>query len=257
MLSIIQTLTMQTLHSLRQFGLNDEESKVYLYLIKHTEATAFAIAKDTGIPRTTAYAKLESLKNQGLISSWKKNNVTYYTPESIKRLETILQEKQEILKQLLPELQSLSSSSGHDPVVKLFTGIDGMKIVLEDMIDTMSKEKSKILCATAAAGLIDYLPRYFPEWLKRREKLGIFTKLIMNESPRKEINEIFGSNAQRETRFLPANSPFKCTMDVYGNKVAFFSLESDKPYAVIIESPTISDMFRTFFLFTFEMLGRK
>ena len=63
------------------------------------------------------------------------------------------------------------------------------------------------------------------------------------------------SDAYRETRLLPSDSPIRGTIDIYANKIAFFSVKEEKLYAIIIESPEISGVLRQFFLSTWKLLG--
>ncbi len=258
-MSVFQTLIniMNIKDGLTRFGLDEKEAKIYIELLKDTERTAFQLSKESGIPRTTVYSLLESLKHQGLISSFKKNNVTYFVAENSTRFNQILKEKEKIVQEIMPQIQALTYSNISKPLVKLYMGIDGMKIVLEDILETLKKEKIRTLYATAHPGLIEFFPKYFPEWLKRREQMNVTTKLIINETENKDILKYFPSNSLRETCFLPKAFPFDCTIDIYGNKIAFFSLKEDQLYAVIVESPTITNMFRQFFLFTWEMINTK
>ncbi len=120
---------------LKGFGLSENEASLYLSLIRKNPQTAFTLAKDTAIPRATVYITLESLEKKTLVSSYKKNNVLYYLPESPSRFEKILDEKKRILESLVPELRGLISTTDITPSVKLYSGEDGARIVLDDIYD--------------------------------------------------------------------------------------------------------------------------
>ncbi len=239
--------------SLEAYGLSKNEASIYLFLLKATESSAFSIARETGIPRTTAYTTLESLKKQGFISQFKKNNVAYFTPESPNRLMSLLKRKEEIVNEIMPHIRSIAFRTIDSPMAKLYTGLEGIKFGLEDVLDTLKATKDKQLLATSQPELIKYLPKYFPNWLKARESLGVFTKLILPHS----AQDYLDSNALREVRYLPARFPFTCSVDIYANKIVFFSISETDPYCVILESQAIAEMFRQFFLFSWEMLGRQ
>ena len=129
-----------------------------------------------------------------------------------------------------------------------------MKFVLEDVLETCAQEKIKRLYATSQPELFEYLPKFFASWLERREKAGIYTQLIIGADARAATTPLH-SNAMRETRFLPSKFPIECSVDIYGSKLAFFSFKNGELYSVIVESPTISQLFKQFFLFTWEMLA--
>jgi len=255
--SYFRTVTMTTtiINALRQAGFEEKEVAIYLCLVKNIEATAFEIAKLTKIPRTSVYTALESLKARGIVSSFKKNNVSYYTPESPNKLLQTFREKEKIIESIIPEIRALADKGGVNPTVKLYTGKEGMKLVLEDILETLEKENLKEISASFDPLLLEHLPQYFPNWLKRRKDMGIYTKLIIPYE--KNILDYSKSNSHRETRAMPESFPFGCCMDIYADKIAFISFKDGELYSVILESPTITAMFKQFFFFTWNMLGEK
>jgi sugar-specific transcriptional regulator TrmB len=246
----MKTDSKEILASLEEYGLSRNEASIYIFLLKKLEATAFEVAKETTIPRTTVYATLESLKKQGFISQFKRNNVAYFTPESPSRLVRLLKDKEEIINSVMPQIQAIASRQTNSPVTKLYVGIDGIKHGLEDILETLKKHKIKQIYATSQADLLKFLPKYFPDWLKRREELGVFTKLILPST----ASNYLKTNELREVRYLPEKFPFTTSVTMYGNKMAFFSLEGDDPYCVIVESASITGLFSQFFLFSWETL---
>lgn len=245
---------MSTLASLVRVGLSQNEAKVYLCLLKIIEGTAFQIAKGANMPRTTAYAALESLKTQGIVTSFRKNSVLFFTAENPKQILTILQQKQEILTELLPELQALSVGTDIQPSIKMFTGVAGMKTALEDILETLEKTGQKTLYAASYPDVMDALPKFYHAWVARREKLGVMTKMIVPESAQSRTT--FYEGHHRQVRFMPEPYLFQCSMDIYGNKIVFFVLKEGVTYSIILESPTISDAFLRFFLFAFDHLPK-
>ncbi|KKW32805.1 MAG: Transcriptional regulator, TrmB [Candidatus Uhrbacteria bacterium GW2011_GWA2_53_10] len=244
---------MELKQALEQYGFTKNETSIYIYLLKYIEATAFGIAKATDVPRSTVYITLESLKKQGFIFQFKKNNVAYFTAESPNRLINALKQKEGIIESIMPEIRALTAKNIDAPVAKLHTGINGIKIGLEDILETLKDKKIKQIFATSQPELLEYLPKYFPNWLKQREDLGVFTKLILPAS----ASEYLKSNALREVRYLNKKFPFTCSVTIYGNKIAFFSFENGEPYCLIVKSKAVSDTFTQFFLFSWEMLESK
>jgi sugar-specific transcriptional regulator TrmB len=241
------------LTSLETYGFTQNEASIYLNLLKNIEATAFQIAKNTGIPRTTVYLTLESLKKQGFISQLRKNNIAYFTPQSPNQLLRVLKKKEEVINEIMPQIRALSSRNIETPTAKLFVGLEGIRTGLEDILETLKDEKIKQIHATSQSDLLEYLPKYFPAWLRNREELGVFTKLILPYNGRDYLK----SNELREVRILPEKFPFTTSVTIYANKIAFFSLQEDNHYCVILESKSITEMFKQFFLFSWEMLGKQ
>jgi len=245
---------MNNLVSLVRVGLSQNEAKVYLCLLKIIEGTAFQIAKGADMPRTTAYTSLESLKAQGLVTSFRKNNVLYFTAENPKQILSILKNKQEIMNELLPALQSLSIGTDVQPTIKMFTGVQGMKTALEDILETLEKTGEKMIYAASYPDVMDALPKYYHQWVARREKMGVATKMIVPESAKNRT--VFYEGHNRQVRFMPEPYLFQCSMDIYANKIVYFVLKEGVTYSIILESPTIADAFLRFFLFTFDHLSK-
>ncbi len=238
------------LKSLVSYGLTENEAKIYLALLQKVEASVFELAKATGIPRATVYITLEKMRSSTLVSSLKKNNVLYYTPENTSRLKSLLSEKQKTLEEILPELNALVDTDKEKPNTRIYVGEEGVKIVLEDILETMEAEKLHTLLAASHSEIMKYFPKYFPKWLERREALGIRSKLILPEKERGD--HVFDPNELRETRFLPDAFPFEATVEIYGKKLALFSLKNNELYSIIIESRPAVEIFKQFFLFTWE-----
>ncbi|MDP2631588.1 MAG: helix-turn-helix domain-containing protein [Candidatus Uhrbacteria bacterium] len=245
---------MNTVSSLVRIGLTRNEAKVYICLLKIIEGTAFQISKRSDIPRTTTYTALESLKAQGLVTSFRKNNVLYFTAENPKQILTILKHKQELMDELLPSLQALSVGTDIQPSVKMFTGTQGMKLAFEDILETLERTGQKTLYAAAYPGVMDALPKYYHAWVKRREELGVHTKMIVPESTRNQ--KLFYEGHNREVRFMPEPYLYQSAMDIYANKIVYFSVKEGTTYSIIVESPTIADAFLKFFLFAFDHLPK-
>ncbi len=245
---------MNILTILKNYGFSENESEVYLFLLKQVDVSAFQIAKKTGIARTSVYHILNSLEHQGIVSSWKKNNVAYFTAESPKRLIKILDDKKEMISSILPEMMSLRGVADINPTARLYMGTEGMKLVWDDILDTLSRESIREIHAISHPKMFEFLPRFFPAWVKRREKLNIRSYIMMEDSEETRKSNM-KSDAYRETRLLPSDSPIRGTIDIYANKIAFFSVKEEKLYAIIIESPEISGVLRQFFLSTWKLLG--
>ncbi|MDB5259693.1 MAG: transcriptional regulator [Candidatus Taylorbacteria bacterium] len=247
---------MNTQKILKECGFSENEATLYTALLKYAEATAFSLAKETGIARTTAYHTLDSLMHQKYVSSWKKNNVVYYSAESPNRLVKMQQEKEAKMRSIVPELMDIRGHGMLVPAAKLYTGIDGVKFVWEDILETLEQENNRELHAFSNLDMMKVLPKYFPNWLKRREKLKIYSYLITASSSGPKDPGLV-TNAYRETRMLPSHSPINGTLDIYGKKTAFFSFKENEIYAIIIESPAIATMLRNLFISTWELLGAK
>src|SRR3989344_6596845 len=118
---------------LQDIGLSDKEATAYLTLLAVENASVLDLAKKTGIKRPTVYVILKSLSKKGLVSETTIGKKTHYQAEPAERLETFverrklaLEEAGSLLKDLIPQIKSMSREAGEKPIVKYFEGKEGI-----------------------------------------------------------------------------------------------------------------------------------
>lgn len=233
---------------LMQWGLTDKEAKVYNSLAERIECTSYQLARATKIPKTTIYEILENLNNLGLVSYSRKNGVKNFTVESPNRLVRILEEKLASTKELVPLLLSISHT-GATPTVKLYLGEDGKKKVLDDILDTCEKAKQKELFVIPGVELYEELPLYMKKWIKRKEAMNLFSMVITEDNSAHAAPKAYHNSVYRETRLIPSEHLSATGINIYPGKVALYSKVNNIEHSMIIESPSIYDAFKRFFMF--------
>ncbi len=163
---------------LREFGLTEKEIKVYIALLKLGSALVQDISKKAGTYRTYTYEVLKSLKEKGLVSYVIKSGKQYFEVAQPEKLINILKEREEKIKKILPTLENIYNSSPEKPKIEVYEGKEGLKSIYDDMIKT----KREILAYGSAKKQIELMQFYFPNFIKRRVKEGIKTKVIIEKS---------------------------------------------------------------------------
>ena len=64
---------------LKEYGLNDKEIKIYIYLVGNNQLTAYRIAKETKIHRSTCYDILEKLIQKSFVSKTEEKTKAFYS----------------------------------------------------------------------------------------------------------------------------------------------------------------------------------
>ena len=232
---------------LAKIGFSKKESEIYLSLLKLKDCSITQLVQDTGVAKTTTYDTLTSMQRMGLVSMWRKNGVRYYSAESPNRLLKIQEDKLEKMKELIPELRLLSEDGRTVPSAKLYTGREGAKAVLQDILDHSKIAKVKSISAYLRPDFIKYFPKVSREWIETRERLDIHIRIIRPEFVEGDIDEGYESNTYRETREVKGPQDIKSSMYIYGNKTALFFMDNQKIYSLIIESEPFSSIFSSFF----------
>jgi sugar-specific transcriptional regulator TrmB len=242
--------------SLTALGLEPRQADIYSYLLRQSrnkEQTAFKIARGLDIPRSTVYLTLSELENKRLVSSYKKNNILHYLVAEPTRLARDLEEKQDILNNLLPTLQALVKESAHSSSVQTFTGTKGVKIVYDDVFDNPHLKGIREYFTISHPKLMESMPKLFMQKMDYKRRMGLFSKVIVPELFKKNPPPEYSSNSHKEVRYLPGPA-FEGTMIIYGTKVALFSHREDDVYSMIVDSPAIAEMLKYLMISLWNML---
>ncbi len=233
---------------LKTLGLSGNEVKVYSATLMVDDISIAELAVKTGIHRVALYPLVASLKKKGLITDLlknKKQRLQALNPKHIKDLITDQRRavrKAEIkYEELLPELNLLYKNSSPTPKVRFFEGIDGMRQMNRDIIETLADGGT-----TYSYSHVDNLEKAFSGYVSEKEghvdnrvSHGIYNKAIVADSPliEKLIRE-------RQKRLLdiavvpPSIFPYVNDITIYKNKFSIISLAQEY-VGVIIESKSI------------------
>jgi len=211
---------------LHAFGLNEKETQVYLQLVKLGESFVAEISQRANIERSTTYYVLSSLKAKGLISPVLKNKKTYYIALQPTSLLSILKDREEKVKKIIPLLESVAHSTDKRPEATVFEGKAGLLALLEDIL----VEKKPISVIASIPSMFEVFEHNFPLYTEKRSKLKIAARILTDEKP--PVKKF------TKCRHLKVRS--KTSTVVYGDKVAFFSLVRDEPSGVLITDREIA-----------------
>ena len=247
---------------LKELGLSDKESLIYIALLKEGSAKAVTVARKTGINRTTVYDLFDSLIQKGLINKAKKKAAVYFNALDPKNLLTyldrekeekakIVDSQKEKIKELLPNFISLQNTATNKPKVMFFEGEKGMREAYEDTLTS----KEIILAYANVATVNEGLPNFFPEYYKRRAAKKIFIRAIMPPNAPSIDRAKFDQEEMREIRFLPeSEAVFSPEVNIYNNKILVVSWK--EKMALIIESKELVELQKIMFGIIWNVLPR-
>lgn len=228
------------LEILQEIGLSNTESKVYLALLEIGSALAGEITKKSQINRTNVYDALERLIEKGLVTYVLSANRKVFEPINPERLNQILEEKQDNLKKILPELESKFKENKTKEEASIFKGKKGIKSIFEDIL----KENKDLYAYGAESKFADLFPAYQKYWNKKRAKLKINVKIIYNEKVKKRKKQ---ENLKLlKMKFLHEHYEFPSTNLIYGDKTVIISW-TENPIGFMIKSKEVSKSNMSFF----------
>src|SRR3989344_8948965 len=123
------------IEELKDYGFSDNEANIYLALLKIGIETANIISEITGMKRSTTYDNLHILINKGIVSQIVKDGVQYYQAAEPEKILSLLDEKRDRIKKIIPQLNGIKESIKEKTGVTYFEGKKGVLTVLNDIID--------------------------------------------------------------------------------------------------------------------------
>ncbi len=228
---------------LEEIGLSDKEAQVYLALLEVENATISDIAKKTKVNRTTVYPVLQSLEKKGLASEVPVGKKIHYQAAPPERLESfierqkvVLEEHSARLKDIIPQIKSVSRDIGERPIIKFFEGYEGAVSAFEEFY---ADHKS-----TDRYGYFVFNRDLLEQTISERDQQR-FLKIRQNKHvepitvyTKKSGEHEFTTPGQR-VRIDQDKYPLLCEIVIINDKVAISTLTEEK-FTILIKSKDIA-----------------
>ncbi|HLC72939.1 MAG TPA: helix-turn-helix domain-containing protein [Candidatus Nanoarchaeia archaeon] len=189
---------------LEKIGLSQQEAKVYLSALKLGVAKASDIAQKANIKREASYYVLKSLEEKGLVSEVIRSGVKYYNAIQPKRILEILEEekqqKTDIIKEIIPELEKLQKIAITRPKVEFYEGVEGFKTVLSILL----QKRGQVIYCYVSENIVNFLPTFSLQFRRRRRENNISLKVITHRTKTTEHLRKMDKEELRKTRFNDA-----------------------------------------------------
>jgi len=197
--SVLNSMSIEL--SLQNVGLRKQESSVYIATLKIGVAKASEIAIKSTVKREACYYILKSLQAKGFISEVIKSGVKHYSAVQPKRiLEIIEEEKQqktELMKEIIPELELLQKIALTRPTIEVYEGVDGFKTIVSKLVENKKQE----ILAYVPEKTLHFLPTFHLQFRRRRKENNVTMRVITEKT--KFMQEIQSKDKEelRQTRF--------------------------------------------------------
>jgi len=234
---------MEIKDTLKQLGLEEKESAVYLALLELKQATVLEVAKKSGIKRPTAYVILNQLSQKGMVSRVLKNRRTFYAPEHPRKLVTEAELRLKEIKSAVPQLESLMGTIEGKPGVMIYEGKENLDIAYDESFAV----KGEILYMST----LHFSQEVFQKTFRKMDLASLGPNFSMRElvddSERGKEYQKKVSGEYRKIKRIPATFlPFAIDIGIFGNRVLITSVKKEY-FTVSIQSAEISRAFRQLF----------
>ncbi len=238
---------------LQDLGLTQNESEIYLFLLKFGETTTGSIIRETQIANSRVYESLNSLIDKGLVTYNIQKDGKHFSALDPNIWTEKEQERKKKIDSLIPELSALRSKGGKDTKTAVYEGFEGFKVAFRKIIDDCP-----------VGGTIDILgfseQQYASESLKtflsnmnlkcanKKQKL----RFILDRSSREWQGKDREKVKTNEVRYMPRGYISPAALDIFEDYVYFFVWE-EKPFVFMIKNRVIADSFKQYFSFLWKM----
>ena len=232
---------------LERIGLNRNEAKVFLALLKNGPSIASELVKITGFHRNIIYDNLDKLSERGLVTYMNeggKRKFAVAPPEAIdgmlERESDALEARKGIARSIMPEISAELAKSKQKQSAMIYGGRKAFRGLLREVISSGS-----YLAMGISNASVEILGAEFWEnFIMQVKKNRVRERLLLNSDFRMSIP--LASPKYTELRILPSASDMITEVLIYSDKVAIM-VYSDPPIATVIEDRFVRDSFAKYF----------
>jgi sugar-specific transcriptional regulator TrmB len=238
---------------LTNLGLADKEAKVYLAALELGKAPVQKIAQKAEVNRATTYVIIEALMKKGLMSSALEDKKQFFFAESPEKLtllfreeEMSIQRKKEYLDKLMPELRSMKELQKEKPVVRFYSGKEGLITMAEEFVVVPHDEKARMIFSNDLLNNIFSKDELF-NLRKKRLKQNIKAKAIINDDANAYSSDTVSVK-------LPSNKyPITSDIALFGDRVRI-ATQKGQLAGLIIDNKEIANTLKILFDLAWEYL---
>ena len=215
--------------------LGEKDAGIYMALLRAGEMHIASIVKLAGVKRSTVYLHIDHLARKGLIEKIVRGKRIYYRASHPKKLLSTMESDTRHLESALPSLVTLFESRGKEPVVRVFTGKDGISAIYRMV------ESEALWVKTLFAPKFYYMVFSETESTRFAQNLEnggvVMQSLLLNDSVSRKLmrqESVF----HHQLRLLPKDYELTINVILWSQSVALISYEH--LHAVVIENRAIA-----------------
>lgn len=223
---------------LKSLNLTADEAAVYVAAMELGQASVQALAKKSGVKRTTVYHFLDDLIERGLLQETRKKKRNIYSAIHPKQLVALEEVRLRELENLIPSLLAVYNKSQTKPRVTFYEGVEGIKEALADIIRV----------GQPMIGWADFsfrqsiLGDFFATFAAERARRNITYQAITRDTQEARAWGKRNMGHLRSFKYI-SSGPFNTETVVYGDHVMFLSYQKNA-FAVVIEDQNVAATLR-------------
>ncbi len=229
---------------LAAIGLNENESRVYWYLLENGLSTPPQISQGTKILRSNTYHVLRALKEMQLIElKARGKRAAYFARDPGALLHTVARRKESI-ERMLPDLRALYTVQRNKPKIHFY---DGWEEIKQIYLQTLEAEE------VYACGSPEHISlagkEFFPYYIKQLKARGIiFHDILTHVSAPGGISpmaNVLGGLYDYKL-LAPEHNAMATDMLSWNDQIALITLK-EPMFGTVLSSQTLAYAFRVMF----------
>lgn len=236
---------------LKKLGLNSNEIRVYLALLRLNQSQTGEIIKESSVPSSKIYSTLDSLISKGLTSYITKGKIKIFRPNNPAVLRNLIQIKEketlelkEKLENSLPSLVKRFETEKPTYKTEIFEGLRGIKEFYDYSLNLVQKGEWMYTIGYPPLAS-ELLNAYFVDFHKRKDRKEIWSKVLF------DYDTWFMK--KRETRryalqrYLPKGIHTPAFIHIFGDYVGIMVITPDQKTCIAIKNKEVADSYREYF----------
>jgi sugar-specific transcriptional regulator TrmB len=230
---------------IEQLGYKPNEAKAYLTALSMGQCTITDLAEKLNLPRTSVQVFVNKLHADGVMNFYKSKRRTYWSAEKPDIFFKILKEKEIALETIFSKLDKLKPAESEvKPSIKVFCGIEEIKLIYDDMLTT-KHDISAIIPWERWNSLLGN--QFIKDFVELRVNHFLKIRILTHKTPETVALKERDSKEMRMTNFMPNHIDIRDTILIYENKIAIISLNKKFPTGVVIGDTTTGYTMRAIF----------
>ena len=245
--------------TLESLWLNENEVNIYLASLSIGPSSASDLWKHVWLNRSTTQYTCQCLTHKRIMTMIEHGNKYIFSAEEPEKLLYLLSRemsaintKKESVEKIMWDLKNIAYNFWDIPKVKYYQWVQWIIDILEDALT----EKDNIYGVLRVTNEINPEIRHYvlTEYIKKKEKFPNKTYWIINDNLETREYGKLDEQMKRITMLVPEDLfPFKACMQIYGNKVSFFSFVKSNLSGIIVEDSHIKQTQFSVFKMAWEM----
>jgi sugar-specific transcriptional regulator TrmB len=249
---------------LQKIGLTENETQVYISLLKAGNKTAAEIARDLSLDKSSTYRACENLTKLGLIISSPKLRGTTYLAQNPNALHEVYQRQMKKFESLgsqlnetISELQKTARGDSRNVQLRTEYGLEAVRKVMVESLNN----KDKIIREWQQTGKNYYRNKdqvaYILDFAAKRIKAGIQIRQLESDQSFKDdgYKGIMATDKKllKEIRMMPGGFNDKNTLRIWEDTVNIISFDDNDDFVVVtIKDKYIALLIRNLFDFVWN-----